>query len=573
MQDLDRYEAEYGDYGEQYEKRGGGGKRKNKGVTKSVEAQSQADLEALQKERQLNAESAILRHIDEAWKSFEGPDRETRISNYAKWMEKAARQKNFNVDEKEVRIKTKKSNGAGGQNVQKNETAITMLHIPTRIGSSSQDERSQFQNKTLSLKSLSQRLESHISVWKETSKEFRQNLIKRNEKSESDTSFEALPTDVSIGELRDQLPQSEELIVKFGWEGDSDGKPKIAYVGADQKYSIYPNTEYRININPKFGGDLYMNPVNTNGAAPEVSDIPRALDKYITSKKGRADSGISVYAKSDSGKVGEAVKNVQTLRQVSESYDKLKKFTEEYAQNDLNKTLKDIEDLLDLSKLQKGPRAYEVIFRQAWLLMEAKYIGQVREVGGSVDLKTLAEDSLLNFMQELKKIVDERPKQLKDMLSNTDQIAIHIDNIPIDPSEPDSGLMVVTTYIPERGWSIMVPIGDCPNLAANMLEKFAKDKLDQSENKTFYESTSEAEKNGDIQFSNDGRTIVFNKLDTLNPYMAVFHGGNDTLKEAMETLRVAGDPILGERTFKFLIYKDTTELVVQQMPPITLNFD
>ncbi|MCB0730764.1 MAG: peptide chain release factor 1 [Ignavibacteriae bacterium] len=89
------------------------------------------------------------------------------------------------IDMSDVKVDVYRSGGAGGQNVNKVETAIRMTHIPTGIVVQCQDERSQLKNRQKALKVLKTRLyDLKLQEHNDEISAQRKSVVKRGDRSD-----------------------------------------------------------------------------------------------------------------------------------------------------------------------------------------------------------------------------------------------------------------------------------------------------------------------------------------------------------------------------------------------------
>ena len=104
---------------------------------------------------------------------------------------------NIVINEKDCRIDTYRASGAGGQHINKTDSAVRITHIPTNIAVACQNERSQHQNRAKAWEMLKARL-------------YELELKKREEKANAQ---EAAKTDIGWGhQIRSYVMQPYKMV-------------------------------------------------------------------------------------------------------------------------------------------------------------------------------------------------------------------------------------------------------------------------------------------------------------------------------------------------------------------------
>lgn len=114
------------------------------------------------------------------------------------------------IDEKDLRVDTLRSSGAGGQHINKTESCIRLTHLPTGIVVTCQDERSQIKNREKAMKVLKSRLYDYYnSKYEKEYSDNRKNQIGSGDRSERIRTYnypQGRVTDHRIGMTLYSLP-------------------------------------------------------------------------------------------------------------------------------------------------------------------------------------------------------------------------------------------------------------------------------------------------------------------------------------------------------------------------------
>ncbi len=124
----------------------------------------------------------------------------------------------YQLEEKDIRVDTYRASGAGGQHINKTDSAVRMTHIPTGIVVACQSERSQMKNRSTALKLLKARVRQHYRELEERERESKMSEKKKIEWGSQIRSYVLHPYNM----VKDHRTESETSNTQAVLDGDID---------------------------------------------------------------------------------------------------------------------------------------------------------------------------------------------------------------------------------------------------------------------------------------------------------------------------------------------------------------
>lgn len=160
---------DYHDYEEQFQDHRGGKSGGGKGgLSKGKKTRQKLKNEQTRLSREKHRQTALntLRTVLAGFPEFGNPALKKKfLEKYTAWLTVNLASP-APIPPGELSLSLSKSGGPGGQNVNKRETRVILIHLPTQIRVENQQTRSQLENRRRAEAHLEDLVRGHIEAWK-----------------------------------------------------------------------------------------------------------------------------------------------------------------------------------------------------------------------------------------------------------------------------------------------------------------------------------------------------------------------------------------------------------------------